>query len=87
MRKVDNLDSCSETLMCCVRGVLSTNKYIQWELLSCSDDGDLCRSEFVAPIEGSDLMRYFAVKVGPSGVHGYTTISSADALPGIRKTV
>lgn len=81
------LNSCSETLNRCVRCVLGANKRIRWELLSCSDDGDFCRSEFVAPVEGTDLVHYFALVMGPFGVRGYVALRDADAVPGIRNTV
>lgn len=71
----------------CVRGVLAANKPIQWELLSCSDDGGLCRSEFVAPVEGSDLVHYFILMTGSFGVRGYLTLREADDVPGVRNTV
>jgi len=77
----------NDCLNSCVRGVLGTSKHIRWELLSCSDDGDFCRSEFVAPVEGSDLVHYFTLVSGPFGVRGYLTLREANTVPGVRNTV
>lgn len=74
--------SFEELLGCCsnstlkghVSSVLARGK---WELLSCFDDGDLCRSEFVAPVTGSDLVHYFVLVAGPFGTRGYMDIREA----------
>ena len=77
----------SSALKSCVRGVLAANKYIRWELLSCSDDGDLWRSQVVHPVKGSDLVHYLALVAGPFGARGYMTVREADVVPGVRNTV
>ena len=55
--------------------VLRKNKYIKWNMVSCSDNGDRCSSEFASPIDNSDRKHHLSCEVTPEGeYHHYSVI-------------
>ena len=65
-----------------VSSVLRNDEYIKWNFVSASIDGDVCRSEFAAPVEGTDLVRHLSCEVSPrrerqhSSISGFTPTST-----------
>lgn len=66
---------CSSELKNCVSSVLRSDKHIKWNLLSASVDGDVCRSEFAAPVEGTDLVHRLSCEITPRRERRYGFIS------------
>lgn len=56
--------------------MLSESKYIAWSLVSCSNEGDVCRSEFSAPIENSNMEYHLSYKMNSGGWRGHIRITS-----------
>lgn len=80
---VTSLNSVQELMSSCVNSelkrlvsfVLRKNKYINWKLVSYSDNGDRCSSEFVSPIVNSDRNHHLSCEVTPEGeYHHYSVI-------------
>lgn len=80
---VTSLNSVQELMSSCVNSelkshvsfMLRNDKYIKWNLVSCSANGDRCCSEFDSPIDYSDRKHHLSCEVTPEGeYHHYSVI-------------
>lgn len=81
MKKVYNsleelLSSCTtSSLKSGVSSVLRNDEHVKWNFVSASMDGDVYRSEFTAPVEGTDLVRRLFCEITPERERQYSFIS------------
>lgn len=66
---------CNSELKSDVSSVLRNDEHIKWNFVSASMDGDVCRSEFAAPVEGTDLVRRLFCEITPERERQYSFIS------------
>lgn len=77
------LNGCaSSALKSHVSSVLENNQYIAWDLVSCSENGDVIRSEFTSPIESSDLAFHLSCEINAKGEHAQIT-TRVPGQPGV----
>ena len=57
-----------------VSSVLRDDKYIRWGFVSCSVEGNVCRSEFSSPIENSGRAYHLSCELNQNGEYWYTSI-------------
>lgn len=57
-----------------VSAVLRNDKYISWNLVSCSVDEDRCWSEFESLIHNSDQKHHLSCKVTPEGEYRHCSV-------------
>lgn len=69
------LSGCDRSeLKSCVSSVLRNDRYIKWDLVSCSVNGDECRAVFSAPVKGCDLVYCLSYAINARGERGYISI-------------
>ena len=71
---------CSSELKSNVSSVLR-NECDPWSFVSASVDGDICRSEFAAPIEGTDLENHISCKISPQKEHWHFSVCAPGTIP------
>lgn len=57
-----------------VSSVLRNDRYISWNLVSCSVEGDRCWSEFESLLPNSDQKRHLSCKVTPEGEYRHYSV-------------
>lgn len=76
------LSGCAtSTLKGQVSSVLENNQYIAWDLVSCSENGDVLRSEFTSL--NSDPVFHLSCEMDAAGERSHLT-TSAPGLPGVQ---
>lgn len=68
--------SCSSSsLKSLVSSVLRMNKYIKWDLESCSVEDDVGKADFVSPIAKTNLVHRLSYQINERGQFGHMEIT------------
>lgn len=67
---------CNNNLKVCVSSVLALNKRESWRLLSCSEEGDVCRADFVCQDEARGSMSHLSYELNEMGQFGYIAVEA-----------
>lgn len=71
------LSSCtSSKLKIRVLSVLSSNKPMQWKLMSCSEEGDVCHASFISKDEALGVVSHFSSELNKAGHFSHITVEA-----------
>ena len=71
------LSGCSSSkLKIHILSVLSCNKSMQWELMSCSEEDDVCRANFISKDEALGAVSYLSSKLNKAGHFCHITVEA-----------
>lgn len=66
----------NNALKVCVSSVLAFNKRKPWNLLSCSEEENVCRSDFVCQDETSGSVSRLSYELNEMGQFGHITVET-----------
>lgn len=67
---------CNSELKSCVSSVLGNNKRKPWSLLSCSEEGEVCRADFVCRDEAGGSVSRLSYEFNEKGQFGHITVEA-----------
>ena len=59
-----------------VLSVLSCNKSMQWKLVSCSEEGDVCRANFISKDEALGALSHLSSELNEAGQFIHITVEA-----------
>lgn len=66
----------NDALKVCVSSVLALNKCEPWTLLSCSEEGEVCRADFVCRDEVGGSVSRLSYEFNDMGQFGHITVEA-----------
>lgn len=66
----------NDALKVCVSSVLALNKRKPWSLLSCSEEGEVCRADFVCRDEARGSVSRLSYELNEKGQFGHITVEA-----------
>lgn len=66
----------NNALKVCVSSVLALNKCEPWKLLSCSEEGGVCRADFICQDEARGSVSRLSYELNEMGQFGHITVEA-----------